>query len=1677
MREHIRRSLSLLLALAMTTSLLGGTAWAAEETEADASAPVVETAGAADSSESTEDAVASLPAQEAESETEQQPKDEAEPEAKQQTKGEVKPETKESVPSKEQAAPEQDASPATMATEGTCGEQLTWKLEDGTLTISGTGAMEDYEEGSAPWYAQRDQIQTVVIEAGVTSIGSYAFYDSDVQTVNIPVSVTMVGKDAFGSCYSFSEIVYGGSKTDWAALDVEAGNDELTYCSTIEYEKEDTGKSITECTITLEAESYIHDGQEKEPAVTVMDGEKNLAQGTDYIVRYEDNVDVGTATAVIVGRGAYCDVVRKEFEITLGTSGKCGDNATWNVADGVLTISGTGAMSDYEISPWQEYEIDAVIIEDGVTHIGSCAFYYCRSVTDITIGKNVVSIGERALDTSKLVRVDVSAENTAYSSVDGVLFDKGQTKLLVYPEKKKNATYTIPESVTEIGKNAFSGTRLRKVVLPNRLKKIGAGAFAECEKLSSITIPASVTSIEKYAFLSCYNLAEVHISDLKAWCNMEVSAEAFVEGTMEITLPHQLYLNDQLVTDLVIPSGVENINPNAFSGCESLTSITIPEGVKSIGSEAFYACENVGRITIPKSVTSIGGFAFSYCRYVEQVDLSSVTTIGDYAFVGCSKLKQVIFSEGLVSIGRCAFEECTSLEQIVIPDSVKSIDDEAFAKCSALTEVTLSKNMDTIPWGTFRDCSRLTTITIPKSVKKIRDFAFERCVRLSTVNYGGSCEDWGAISVDAFSENEYLFRAEIHYAEEGTGKIDIADCTVEFQHDEFDNLVMVLKDGEKLLEEDTDYESTYDSSEKVFVKGVGNYGGSRIILLKTSEKCGENLQWKVQDKVLTIYGTGDMSWDTDEAPWSYQNVNFSSVVVEEGVTSIAENAFQDQLIAQISLPSTLKKIDSSAFAECVDLESITLPDGLTSIGASAFRDCEKLTSIEIPDSVVSIDGAAFWGCEKLSSIKLSKNLKCIEGSLFEDCRSLTSVEIPDGVTSIEGSAFEGCQALTTVKIPKTVTSIGFEAFRCCDNLVNIEIPEGVTIIKGRTFFGCTELKNLVLPDGLEQIGECAFCGCDSLSALEIPAKVSSIDPYRTFDAKNLTEVNVAAENESYSAVDGVLFNKDQSELIAYPAGKKGTSYTVPKSVRKIGSYAFSTDGMLEKVKLQEGVESIGDHAFYDSKKLNAISIPKSVKEIADYAFSEGNLDVGDVYYAGSKEDWAKIQIGKENEELTDSNLHFNSNMPTTKPLSNCTITLGSDTYTYDGKAKAPTVTVKDGTTTLTAGTDYEVVYANNTNVGTAKATVIGKGNYTGTVEKTFQINAASLSKATVTLAQTSVTYTGAAQTPAAAVTLNGKTLSTADYTVAYQNNANAGTAKVTVTGKGNYTGTATATFTIAKAGNTVTASSVNKTTSAKAQSFRIGAKAKGGAKLTYKSNNKSITVDKNGKMTIAKNFVGKATITISAAATTNYNAAVKQIYVTVNPTGTKLSSVTSAKIGQLTIKWAKNAAVTGYQVQYATSGKFNGAKTLNVKSNKTVTSTLSKLKEKQKYYVRIRTYKTVGKVNYYSAWSAAKSATVKGVTAPAAVKLTSVKSAKAGEMTVKWGKNAKAGGYQLQYATAKNFKGAKAVTVKKAKTTSVTIKKLAKGKKYYVRVRTYQKVGGKTYYSAWSASKNVTIKK
>ena len=177
--------------------------------------------------------------------------------------------------------------------------------------------------------------------------------------------------------------------------------------------------------------------------------------------------------------------------------------------------------------------------------------------------------------------------------------------------------------------------------------------------------------------------------------------------------------------------------------------------------------------------------------------------------------------------------------------------------------------------------------------------------------------------------------------------------------------------------------------------------------------------------------------------------------------------------------------------------------------------------------------------------------------------------------------------------------------------------------------------------------------------------------------------------------------------------------------------------------------------------------------------------------------------------------------------------------------------------------------------------------------------------------------------------------------------------------------------------NPITVKNVTKTTSTKAQTVKLGAKAKENAKLSYKSSSKSVKVDKNGKVTIAKNFVGKATITVTAAPTKNYKAATKKVAVTVNPAGTKLTSVKNYKGKKLKASWKKNTKVTGYQVQYSTSSKFKSAKTVTVKGYKSTGKTITKLTKNKKYYVRVRTYKTVSKTNYYSGWSGAKAVTIK----------------------------------------------------------------------------------------------------
>lgn len=293
---------------------------------------------------------------------------------------------------------------------------------------------------------------------------------------------------------------------------------------------------------------------------------------------------------------------------------------------------------------------------------------------------------------------------------------------------------------------------------------------------------------------------------------------------------------------------------------------------------------------------------------------------------------------------------------------------------------------------------------------------------------------------------------------------------------------------------------------------------------------------------------------------------------------------------------------------------------------------------------------------------------------------------------------------------------------------------------------------------------------------------------------------------------------------------------------------------------------------------------------------------------------------------------------------------------------------------VSGSASYDICINDSSTGKMASNTFGSNGIYVYNTSKFSSSDRMNLSSCTATVKTTSYVYTGSAKTPGVAVKNGAKTLvKGTDYTCTYSNNVNAGTAKVIIKGKGLYAGSITKTFKITKAAQKISANNVTKVTSSKqARTFTVTVKAKDNAKLTYTSDTPSVTMASNRKVTIKKNYVGKATITIKAAATKNYKAATKKITITVNPEPVKLTQAVNKKGQKLALKWSRNSKATGYEIQYSTDSKFKKADTIQVKKNSSVTRTLSKLTKNKTYYVRVRTYKTVSKKNYYSTWSDAK---------------------------------------------------------------------------------------------------------
>ncbi len=321
-----------------------------------------------------------------------------------------------------------------------------------------------------------------------------------------------------------------------------------------------------------------------------------------------------------------------------------------------------------------------------------------------------------------------------------------------------------------------------------------------------------------------------------------------------------------------------------------------------------------------------------------------------------------------------------------------------------------------------------------------------------------------------------------------------------------------------------------------------------------SGECGDNLTWTLDnDGTLTIDGTGDM-WDYIPDSWHDSGIFVKTVIIKDGVTSIGYAAFSEYEFGYHSL------------------KSVIIGNGVKTIGINAFSWCMDLENLTIGNSVTTIEDGAFYCCGA----------------------SLTNLIIPDSVETIGRGTFEMCGSLTNVILGESLTSIGNGAFSYCSSLEEIIIPDSVTTIEDDAFYYCYSLKEVKIGDSVTTIEDDAFNNCSSL-----------------------TSITVDTDNSSYSSDDnGVLFDKNKTLLILYPAGNPNTSYEIPN-----------------------GVETIGQEAFEYCENLTTVTIPNSIKSIERWAFS--NCDnLKNAYYSGTEDQFNSITIGDYNDKLTNADIYF-----------------------------------------------------------------------------------------------------------------------------------------------------------------------------------------------------------------------------------------------------------------------------------------------------------------------------------------------------------------------------------------------------------------------------------------------------
>ena len=1104
-----KRIISLLMALLMLTSLLPTAVWAEGDTPEQTAAAVMDDGGAEQE-----------PAAPETSETPVEPEQPTEPE--------------QSAEAEADAEPEDNGIALYSTASGQCGNNLTWTLNGGVLTISGTGAMWDRDN---EWYGfcgvldQADEVTSVVAESGVTSIAYEAFnWLENMTSVTIPKTVTSIGYNAFmRDCDALTTINYAGTTSQWKKI--------------------------------------------------------------------SSTLSLPLATKVVCSNGT----------VTPALSGKCGKNVSYSISDdGVLTISGTGAMNNFTYErnisdcPWHgvRYALKKIVVEDGVTSIGSYAFSFDVHVTDVTLPSSLKTIGNDAF--------------WGCYGLTSVVIPEGVTSIGAYAFALCSAikTITVPASTTKFGDHAFDTgeyydgnyhTQLTDIYYGGSMGQwydAGGGDAA----LTDVTVHFNGTTgdtidggtcgdnafwkLDKDYTLTIYGTGAMYdypTGDGDSWwtdwnlpwkyCYDMIRRVVVEEGVTYLGVESLSKLRN--ATALSLPSSLISIGRAALCGFGG-TEIVVPDKVTSIGDFAFNDCDNLQTITLPAGLQSIG-FCFIECDTLETINFKgtmeqwlvcgggqstfpTTTSVvcqgggtlyrsgtcgdnltwdldnnGNLIILGTgdmydlayddesgsytlpwveyrSMIRRVEIGSGVTRIGSYAFEN-TNITSLTIPGSVTAIGDYGVNVNRYLAELTLQPGLKSIGKEAFSYSKRLATVTIPNGVTTIGEEAFAHCwtplpksdsfTGLTTVAIPGSVT---SIGKNAFTDNQQL-------------------TTVNF-------------DG-------TQEQWNAAGGKNA---GVPSSATFHCVKVAASGKCGTGVKWSLASNgVLTITGTGKgIMKDYAEGstkPWESKG-DVKQIIICEGVTHIGDHAFANSPAIRVSLPESLTSIGTRAFAGAA-ITAMTIPGSVTTIGVEVFWGCSDLTSLTICDGVTSIESA------------------------FGKCTGLTELVLPNSVTSIGTQAFYRCTGLRTVTLSKNLTSIGYMAFSGCSGLTELIFPDSLKEIDQEAFRYCSGLNSISLGTGLTTIGRMAFDGCDP----------TAVD-YRGTQ-KEWNSIAIGNKNDCLSRVTciklGVIVTDgdtpdvtDVASLYDHLTGQADTAYTPRQEL----SADVNRDGTLDVYDLQLLYEAV-----------------------------------------------------------------------------------------------------------------------------------------------------------------------------------------------------------------------------------------------------------------------------------------------------------------------------------------------------------------------------------------------------------------------------------------------------------------------------------------------------------------------